>query len=75
MRADLFHVTVSSTLAQLRRAMAFHHARTAPEGARTATPQRKPAGAIVRCAAPDGSRSLTERHLQVLGVGQPPDRA
>ncbi len=79
MRDDPLHVT-SWALAQLRRAITFHHARTIP--ART-TSERARAGrregglpgcGTSRRSEPQASRSLTERHLRVLGVGQPPDR-
>jgi hypothetical protein len=72
MSDDLFRVTTSSTLALLRRAI---HRTTAPEDARArAQREEATAGRIRRRADLDASRSRTERHLQVLGAGQPPDR-
>ena len=75
MRDDLFLGT-SSTLALLRRAIRPHRATTTPEGARArASRGETAAGRIPRRADLDASQSRTERQLQILGVGQPPDRA
>jgi hypothetical protein len=76
MRDDLLRGTTSSALALLRRAMTLHRATSTPEGARGRAPRAETAaGGIPRRADLDASRSRTERHLQVLGVGQAPDRA
>jgi hypothetical protein len=76
MSHDLFRGTTSSTLALLRRAMMVHRATTTPEGARARAPRGETAaGGIPRPADLDASHSRTERHLQVLGVGEQPDRA
>lgn len=74
MRDDLFHDTIASALAQLRRAI-VHEARTTPARAWRGDAQGElPGGRAARHADPDANRSLTEQHLRVLGVGQPPDR-
>jgi hypothetical protein len=71
MRDDLFLGT-SSTLAFLRRAI---HRTTAPEHERARAQREETAAGRIPCRSElDASRSRTERHLQVLGVGQPPDR-
>jgi hypothetical protein len=76
MSDDLFRGTTASTLALLRRAMMLHRATPTPEGGRARAPRGRTAtGRIPRRADLDASHSRTERHLRVLGVGQPPDRA
>ena len=76
MSDDLFRGTTASTLALLRRAMMLHRAIPAPEGGRAGAPRGgAAAGEIPRRADLGASRSRTERHLRVLGVGQAPDRA
>jgi hypothetical protein len=75
MRDDL-HDATSSALARLRRVMTIHRATAAPGGAEVRAPRRATTDAgMLRRADPEVSRSRTERQLQVLGVGQPPDRA
>jgi hypothetical protein len=76
MRNDLFGGTTSSALALLRRAMTVPRATTTSEGARVRAPRGENAsGTNPRRAELDAIHSRTERQLQVLGVGQPPDRA
>lgn len=75
MRDDPFPGIMSPTLARLRRALTIHRATATPEGASTRAPRgESAAGGNVGLAVPDTGSSRTERHLQVLGVGQPPDR-
>ncbi len=76
MRDDLIRGAASSTVALLRRAMTLHRASATSEGARArATREETAAGRSGRRADRGASRSLTELHLRILGVGQPPDRA
>lgn len=73
MRHDLLRATTSSTLALLGRAMGIHLVPATPAGARAARGQTAAARMPRRAERDGGSR--TERQLEVLGVGQPPDRA
>jgi hypothetical protein len=59
-------------LALLRRAMMFHHPITTPGGGGRGEARREIAAGTNPL---DASRSRTERDLQALGIGQPPDRA